>query len=215
MGDELNLLHSARWSNSSGAGGAEGACSTTPPPKGGVGVGRALALPNKGGAKTGQLLAVDIGRTGGLALLDGAGKLLAVEDMPVLGDGPASRPTVNGPLLALIVKRWQPAQAVIEFVASRPGEAPTGAFAFGHSRGVVEGVLACQAVPVRLVTPAWWKRRVGIPAGRDMKDMARSVAIARWPDRAEWFARVKDHDRAEAALIGLAFIAEQAGRSAA
>lgn len=93
-------------------------------------------------------------------------------------------------------------------VAARPGEAPSGAFAFGRSRRVIEGVLASQAVPVRFVTPAWWKRRVGIPSGRDMKDTARSIAIARWPALADLFARKLDHDRAEAALIGLAYVQE-------
>ena len=37
-----------------------------------------------------------------------------------------------------------------------------------------------------------------------MKDVARSRAIERWPDQVNLFARVKDHDRAEAALIGWA-----------
>ena len=86
------------------------------------------------------------------------------------------------------------------------GKAPSGSFAFGRSRGVIEGVLGAAGVTVRFVTPAWWKRRAGIPGGRDMKDMARSVAIGRWPDRAELFARVKDHDRAEACLIGIAYL---------
>ena len=36
--------------------------------------------------------------------------------------------------------------------------------------------------------------------------MARSIAIARWPAHAEVFARVKDHNRAEACLIGAAYL---------
>lgn len=160
---------------------------------------------------TGPVLAIDIGRSGALALFDAAGRLLDVADLPVLEDGPAARPTINGPLLAAITRRWAPASAVVEHVAARPGEAAPGAFAFGRSRGVIEGVLAAQGVPVTFRTPAWWKRRVGIPAGRDHKDTARSQAIARWPDRAEMFARKLDHDRAEACLIGAAHLAE-AGR---
>ena len=161
--------------------------------------------PNDGGRR---LLAVDIGRTGAMALF-ADGNLVDLADMPVLADGPAGRPTINGPLLAAMVRRWAPSEAVGEHVAARPGEAPSGAFAFGRSRGVIEGVLAAQGIPVRFVTPSWWKRRVGIPPGRDMKDMARSVAIAHWPDRAELFARKLDHDRAEAALIGLAYLQEK------
>ena len=155
---------------------------------------------------SGFTLAIDIGRTGALALFDTVGRLIEVADIPVLEDGPAARPTINGPLLATIVRRWAPTCAVVEHVAARPGEAPSGAFAFGRSRGVIEGVLAAQGVPIVFRTPAWWKRRVGIPAGRDMKDMARSQAIARWPDRADLFARKLDHDRAEACLIGVAHL---------
>ena len=164
--------------------------------------------PLAAGSSALRLLAIDIGRTGALALFVG-GTLAEIADMPCLADGPACRPTVNAPLLAALVHRWAPAEAVCEHVAARPGEAPSGAFAFGRSRGVVEGVLGAAAVPVRFVTPAWWKRRMGIPAGADMKDRARSVAIGRWPALAETFARVKDHDRAEAALIGLACIEER------
>jgi crossover junction endodeoxyribonuclease RuvC len=58
---------------------------------------------------------------------------------------------------------------------------------------------------VRLLTPAQWKRLVGIPPGKaGAKDAARSEAIRRWPGKADLFARVKNDGRAEAALIGLA-----------
>ena len=154
--------------------------------------------------KAGSILAVDIGRTGALALLSPAGDLLAIEDMPCVADGPAYRLAPNGALLATIVRRWSPTEAVVEHVAARPKDSPVGAFSFGRSRGVIEGVLASAAVPVRFVSPAWWKRRVGIPPGIGMKDTARAKALARWPARADWFARALDHDRAEAALLGLA-----------
>jgi hypothetical protein len=157
---------------------------------------------------TDAILAIDIGRTGALALLTPTGDLLAVEDMPVTADGPAYRLAPNAALVAAIVRRWQPARAVVEHVAARAGDAPSGAFSFGRSRGVIEGVLGAQAVPVQFVTPAWWKRRAGIPAGRDMKGLARSKAIARWPQHAEFFAREMDHDRAEASLLGLAHITD-------
>src|SRR5205823_8808481 len=38
-----------------------------------------------------------------------------------------------------LVFRWRARQAFVEFVGSRPGEGAVGAFAFGRSRGVVEG----------------------------------------------------------------------------
>lgn len=150
-------------------------------------------------------IGIDIGAAGALALIDEAGALLDVVDMPILRDGPANRPAVNGPLLAEIVGRWRASRAFIEFVGARPGEGAVGAFAFGRSRGVCEGVLGALGVPAANIAPAAWKRAVGIPPGRDgAKDAARSEAIRRWPAKAALFARVKDDGRAEAALIAIA-----------
>lgn len=160
-----------------------------------------------------MILSVDIGAQGALALLSEIGDVIAVEDMPMLRDGPANRPTVNAPLLADIVKRWRPSRAFIEFVGARPGEGPTGAFAFGRSRGVVEGVLGAFGVSAAHMAPAAWKRATGIPPGRDgAKDAARSEAIRRWPVYAHLFARIKDDGRAEAALIAVAGLKREKGR---
>lgn len=156
-------------------------------------------------------IGVDIGARGALALLSSTGELIDVADMPILRDGPANRPNVNAPLLASIVRRWQASQAFVEYVGARPKEGPTGAFAFGRSKGVIEGVCAAIELPVAFLTPCAWKRAVGIPPGKDgAKDAARSEAIRRWPGHAELFARVKDDGRAEAALIGLAGLLREA-----
>ena len=125
--------------------------------------------------------------------------------MPILSDGPRGRPNVSAPLLANIIFNMKAATAYVEFVSARPGEGPTGAFAFGRSRGIVEGILGAAGLPVAFLTPSHWKRLVGIPPGREgAKDFARSEAIRRWPGHAALFARVKDHNRAEASLIAVA-----------
>lgn len=159
-----------------------------------------------------QIVAIDIGVVGALALLTDVGDLLGVEDMPVLEDGPAGRKAINGPLLADIVRHWAPAQAFVESVGARPKEGPVGAFAFGRSRGVIEGVLAHAGVPITWLSPPAWKRLVGLTLAS--KDAARSEAIRRWPDRAKLFERVKDDGRAEACLIGVAGLAKQAREAA-
>lgn len=159
------------------------------------------------------ILGIDIGAKGALALLSPDGALLAVEDMPILRDGPKNRANVNASLFAEIVYRWQATLAFVEYVGARPGEGPTGAFSFGRSRGVVEGVCAAAGLPVAFLTPPTWKRAVGIPPGKDRaKDAARSEAIRRWPDKAALFARVKDDGRAEAALIAVAGLKREAAR---
>ena len=149
-------------------------------------------------------LGVDIGASGALALLDDNGQLVDVWDMPCLFDGPKNRRTVNAPLLAEIVYKSHAGRAYVEHVGPRPLEGAVGAFAFGDSKGVVRGVLAAAAIPTIFITPPQWKRIVGVPPGKDMKDMARSNAINRWPGKAALFGRKMDDGRAEAALIGLA-----------
>lgn len=150
------------------------------------------------------ILGIDIGRSGAVAFLDAGGALLDVFDLPTLNDGPKGRPAVNAALLSDLLWKSGATRAFVEYVGARPGEAASGAFAFGRCRGVVEGVLGAQGVPVAFLTPPAWKRAVGIPPGRDMKDAARSEAIRRWPANADLFARVKDDGRAEAALIAVA-----------
>jgi crossover junction endodeoxyribonuclease RuvC len=131
----------------------------------------------------------------------------------VIGVDPGSggRAAVNAPLLAELLARWHARIVVCEFVSARPGEGPTGAFSFGRSRGIVEGVCGALSLPIRFLTPPAWKRAIGLPPGRyRAKDAARSEAIRRWPAKAALFARVRDDGRAEAALIGLAGLMREA-----
>jgi crossover junction endodeoxyribonuclease RuvC len=130
--------------------------------------------------------------------------------MPCLADGPAGRRAVNPALLAEIIAKWHASKAYIELVGARPGEDAVGAFAFGRSRGV-EGVLGGLGVTVTNIAPTFWKRSVGLPAGREgAKDAARPEPIRRWPGQADLFARVKDDGRAEAALIAVAGLLREA-----
>ena len=151
------------------------------------------------------VLGIDIGLMGAVAVLDEDSRLIAVEDMPCTGEGPAGRSAIDAPRLASIVRKTRAARAFVEYVSARPGEGPTGAFTFGHcSSGVVAGVLAAYALPIAFLTPARWKRAAGIPPGAENKDLARTRAMERWPHRAEFFRRECDVDRAEACLIAAA-----------
>jgi hypothetical protein len=67
-------------------------------------------------------------------------------------------------------------------------------------------------VPIVFLTPPTWKRLADIPPGAENKDLARTRAIARWPARADLFARKRDVDRAEACLIGFAGLMREARR---
>lgn len=157
-----------------------------------------------------RILAIDIGAHGAVALLDEAGELLAIEDLPTLNAGPVGRPEISAHLFAAFVRRWNPARAWVEGVGPRQTDGPRAAFSFGASRATIEAVLAALDVPFRRIQPATWKRACSIPPGAVFKDLARSKAMQRWPAHAELFSRACDHDRAEAALIGWVGLRQEA-----
>jgi crossover junction endodeoxyribonuclease RuvC len=154
-------------------------------------------------------LGIDPGAHGAIAVLDPAGQLLDVFDMPSTIEA-NGRSATNGPLLASIIARSHARIAYCEFVGARPTDAKVAAFAFGRARGVIEGCAGALGLPIVFLTPQTWKRASQIPPGVENKDLARTRAIARWPAHADLFGRKIDVDRAEACLIGLAGIMREA-----
>lgn len=144
-----------------------------------------------------MIVGFDPGASGALARLTDGGDLLAVADMPVVEVGGKRR--VSAPLLAAILREWAPRLAVVERVSAMPNQGVSGMFAFGYGAGVIEGMCAMAGIPVVFVQPAVWKRALKVTAD---KGACRLMAQRLWPAHAASFARVKDHDRAEAALIG-------------
>src|SRR5271166_878997 len=124
------------------------------------------------------ILGIDIGVSGAIAHLNEDGDLLGVWDMPALEGGNGGRRAVNAPLLADLIANLPASHAFVEYVGARPGEGAVGAFSFGRSRGVVEGVLGAAGIPCTFIAPASWKRAIGIkPGGEGAKHAARAEAI--------------------------------------
>jgi crossover junction endodeoxyribonuclease RuvC len=155
------------------------------------------------------VVGIDPGAHGAIAVLDAAGQLLDVFDMPSTPEA-NGRTATNAPLLAAILTRTPARIAFCEFVSARPTDAKASAFSFGRARGVIEGCAGALGLPIAFLTPQVWKRLVDIPPGVEHKDLARTRTIARWPAHAELFSRKKDVDRAEAALIGWAGLQREA-----
>jgi crossover junction endodeoxyribonuclease RuvC len=149
------------------------------------------------------ILGIDPGAHGAIAILDQAGHLLEVVDMPATPEA-NGRAATNAPLLAGILARTHARVAFCESVGARPTDAKVAAFTFGRARGVIEGCAGALGLPIVFLTPPTWKRLADIPPGAENKDLARTRAIARWPAQAELFKRKADVDRAEAALIAVA-----------
>ncbi|MFZ3326561.1 MAG: hypothetical protein WA231_11980, partial [Methylocella sp.] len=114
------------------------------------------------GATGRRFLGVDVGISGAIAVIDEAGTLIVVYDMPCLAEGAKNRRTIDAVLLHSIL-RDEPA---IE-------------------HAYVEGCLGSCRIPTTFLTPPSWKRAVGLSCGTN-KDASRSMAIARWPQHAEW-----------------------------
>lgn len=144
-------------------------------------------------------IGVDPGFSGAVATIleDGS---LEVEDMPVLKNTKGKTEIDLHGLLSALHPEGFEALAVVEQVGAMPGQGVSSMFRFGQSYGAIQMAIAAHRIPVKYVTPVRWKKHFGLTRG---KDVSRGLAMQRFPDRADWFKRVKDDGRAEAALIAL------------
>jgi len=156
------------------------------------------------------ILAIDPGLNNGIAVLDFERRLLLATEIPVIGDNANKR--LNLASFADILAQFHVGHAVIEDVNAMPKQGVSSTFRFGRAAGAVEGALAALKLPTTFVRPAVWKRDIGAKAKHD--EDVRALAIQTWPDMAHRFSRSKDHNRAEAALIGLWFLQHSGWRTA-
>ena len=78
-----------------------------------------------------------------------------------------------------------------------PGRGVASMFSFGHSAGVIEGVLAALGISYELVTPQTWKKAYKL-TGKP-KDAARALAQRFYPSAP--LAGKKDSGLADALLL--------------
>lgn len=149
------------------------------------------------------IVGIDPGYSGAIALLNGS--VLQVHDMPT---APAVKGRVEmdlyrlGQLLSPDVDGICPETcvAVLEKVATMPGQGISSAFRFGEGYGAIQMALVGHGWERNYVTPATWKKHFKL--SRD-KGVSRALASQRFPQYAHLFDRVKDDGRAEAALLAL------------
>jgi len=146
------------------------------------------------------IIGIDPGFSGAIAHLS-SNNALEIWDMPIVADL-KGRPIINLYELYEILspKAKQNYVAVLEQVASRPGQSAPSTFRFGQGYGALEMGLAAHKIEKKIVTPAKWKKYFGL--SKD-KGASRGLAIERFPKQASMFKRVKDDGRAEAALLAL------------
>jgi hypothetical protein len=151
-----------------------------------------------------RVLSIDVGVNGAFAAFGPQG------DIVDMGELPRFQKTLSGVELASIFAMHQPQLAVLEKVASRPGQGVVSVFTFGYACGMIYGVACGAGVPVSFVTPSRWKthfRLTGKP-----KDAARELAIRLYPRSSSMLALKKHCGRADALLMGRFALDVEAGR---
>lgn len=150
----------------------------------------------------------DPGLTGAMTLLAAGRGVLECVDIPTCENGLSSgsmKRWVDVEALERLLGEWSHrhefARESVTSVIERPIPMPslpaqTIASQF-DTFGTIRAVLGARTT-VRYVTPQEWKKIFGI--GND-KDKARQVAGALYPDSADLFKRVRDHNRAESCLV--------------
>jgi crossover junction endodeoxyribonuclease RuvC len=151
------------------------------------------------------LLAVDPGKHGAIAIFAIAtGAPVDVLDFPLT---PANE-IAYGTLADMVVPYRGKAIAVIETTYSfKMGR--NSAMHFGEVLGAWRGVLAASDIDLaQSLDPATWKKALGLSP-----DKEQSLVMARqlYPAQADSLKRKKDHDRAEALLIGHYFLGARYG----
>mgnify|MGYP001773512367 FL=1 len=145
-----------------------------------------------------MIVAIDPGTTGCLVVLNTNGDIQAFMHMPVIKVGSQNR--VNGAAVAAFINDHKPTHCYLERVSSMPGQGVSSTFTFGHSAGLVEGVVVGAGVPLTLVTPQAWKKHAGLIG--QYKDAARSRCVQLYPACREFDLKAKGQALADAVLIG-------------
>ena len=164
------------------------------------------------------VVGVDPGITGALAQFVG-GELRDIRDMPInttekASKGASIRDLIGGSkshkraeidkgALAALLREWTgnfSARVVCEAVHTMPKQGIVSSGKLMHTLGIIEGITIALGIELMKVDPEKWKRLTGTPAD---KNLARARATQAFPEWTSHFNRVKDHNRAEACLIGL------------
>jgi hypothetical protein len=134
------------------------------------------------------MMGVDPGMRGGIAFL---GELLTCYDIPIVGI------EVDVEEVCRLIRQHNPGMAVVERAGAMPKQGLASTFRYALACGMLRGALTACNVPYHLVAATAWKKRFGLD--RD-KEKSRAMALRLWPGT-NFFARKKDHGRAEAALL--------------
>lgn len=144
------------------------------------------------------IIGIDPGISGALCAITESGEYIDHLLMPTIKPGKRSR--VNGAAVSGWLSEYaKNSHCYLEKVGAMPGQGVASMFSFGHSAGIVEGVVTGLQIPITLVTPQSWKKKEGL-IGKD-KDAARTRAIQLYPSIRELDKKGKGQALADSILI--------------
>jgi Holliday junction resolvasome RuvABC endonuclease subunit len=141
---------------------------------------------------------IDPGFSGALAVVSAEGKVLALEDMPVIKVG--SRRELNEPAIKDFLKQHQIAAVALEKSQTMPGQGVASSGRYMMSYGVLRGLCVGLGIPYQLVHPRTWKSAM-MPDMPKEKEASIQRVGQLYPDLV--LNRKKDHGKADALLICL------------
>ncbi len=139
-----------------------------------------------------KIVGIDPGVTGAIAVHEG-GVLTVIEDMPVLNG------RVDGKALCDLMLDYVPHAVYLENTQAMPKNGSIASYSLGLNTGIVVGVVQSLSYPLVRVRPSEWKKKMGVT--RMDKNAIRGIVREIYPQWADHFKRVMDHNRAEAVLI--------------
>lgn len=152
-----------------------------------------------------MIAAIDPGFSGAICFYTPCTRAVEIFDMPIhrVQVGKTIRSHIDQQQLSGLFARWRPNHAIVEDVSSMPGQGISSAFRFGFGAGVVQGIISAHQIPLHLVTPARWKKVMGLTSN---KDDSRRMASMLFPEYAHLWPLVKHDGRAEALLLARFFM---------
>lgn len=113
-----------------------------------------------------NILAIDPGLSGGIAIINDTGEIVyacAMPTKPYISNGKKKRQIDIGSVASIIAK-YLPEHAFIEKVHAMPGQGVTSMFTFGVGYGMIIGICSCieNIKTTNFVGPQQWQKLLGV-----------------------------------------------------
>jgi len=145
-----------------------------------------------------KIIGIDVGFSGAIAIINAKDKsIIELMDMPIIT---TSATELNENVIKEILSDKDVKHVFIEKAQTMPQNGVVASFRYGAGYGVIRGICVGLGVPYSLCHPSTWKKKM-------MKDMPKEKysSILRvcqlYPGLV--MPRKKDHNKAEALLVGL------------